>query len=272
MRAEEMEAWSLDGDLPDAPSDHSGSEHPRLHKWLADAGLCSRREAEEWIAAGRVSLNGHKVTKPGAKVGPQDLVAVDGNAVERGAPARMAVVLYKPVGVICTRHDPDGRRTIFDLLPQNLPRLNNVGRLDINSEGLLLLTNDGGLAHKLTHPSTQVPRTYRVKVHGRLNEERIAELRQTGVMLEDGPTGPLAIALDRSGGANSWITLTLHEGRNREIRRIFETLEMSVARLIRIAFGGVTLGDMQPGTWRPLTQAERARLRQVIASGRGKKG
>ncbi|MBF0425619.1 MAG: rRNA pseudouridine synthase [Magnetococcales bacterium] len=235
----------------------------RLQKWLAEAGLCSRREGEVWIRDGRVAINGTLITEQGVRVQPGDVVAVDGQPVQRGRLERLLLALNKPPGVICTRHDPEGRQTVFDLLDPNLPRLVTVGRLDYLSEGMILLTNDGLLAHRLMHPRQAVERVYRVRVHGRVSPALLAQI-QNGVELEDGPTGPLAATLDHhAGGANSWLTLTLREGRNHLVRRIFAAFSMEVSRLIRIAYGGVTMGELPLGRWRLLDAQESLRLRKA---------
>ncbi|MBF0323252.1 MAG: rRNA pseudouridine synthase, partial [Magnetococcales bacterium] len=159
----------------------------RLQKWLAEAGLCSRREGETWIQSGRVAINGEVVTQQGVRVLPGDVVALDGQPVQRGRLERLLLVLNKPPGVMCTRHDPEGRSTVFDLLGPDAPRLVTVGRLDYLSEGMILLTNDGLLAHRLMHPRQAVERVYRVRVHGRVSPQSLAQLRR-GVELDDGPT------------------------------------------------------------------------------------
>jgi 23S rRNA pseudouridine2605 synthase len=239
------------------------SEQIRLQKKLAEAGLCSRREGERWIEAGRVKVNGLVVTTLGTKVGKGDRVVVDGKPLApRRAERTLVLALNKPTGRICTRKDPEGRPTIFGLLGRSHTRLISVGRLDINSEGLLLLSNDGDLVHKLTHPSSEVPRVYRVRVHGRVSTAFLAKLK-AGVSLEDGHTGELEVALDGVQGANSWLTLTLREGRNRLIRRIFKHFDMDVGRLIRVSFGGIELGSVARGEWRNLSQAEIKHLWRV---------
>ncbi|MEO5344833.1 MAG: rRNA pseudouridine synthase [Magnetococcus sp. YQC-9] len=238
----------------------------RLQKWLADAGLCSRREGERWIEAGRVSVDGQVVTQQGVRVGPEAVVTVDGQPVAaRKGNLKVVVALYKPVGVICSRRDPEGRPSVFDLVGGAGARLVSVGRLDYNSEGLLLFTNDGDLANRLTHPRHEVPRVYRVRVHGRITEPLLEKLR-AGVTLEDGPTGPLDITLERVVGANSWLTLTLKEGRNRIIRRIFAAFEMEVARLIRVSYAGIELGEIPSGAWRYLTRAEVGGLLRLVSA------
>ena len=244
------------------------SEPMRLQKWLATAGLCSRREGDKWISAGRVSVNKEIITLLGTKVDIHDEVRVDGRLIPPPQNPLVILVLNKPTGVLCTRKDPKNRPNVFDLLDSTPAivnamdaagithsRLINVGRLDYNSEGLILFTNDGDIAHQLMHPSSQVSRTYRVRVHGRIDAILLEKLR-AGVILDDGPTGPLQMELDYVPGANSWLTMTLTEGRNRMVRRIFETVDMEVSRLIRIAYGNFSLGDLPRGAWRALRQEE----------------
>ncbi|MBF0459861.1 MAG: rRNA pseudouridine synthase [Magnetococcales bacterium] len=235
------------------------TESIRLQKWLAAAGLCSRREGDTWIAAGRVVVNGTVVTQLGTKVSRKDQVLVDGRLVIPPREPLVVLMLNKPPGVVCTRRDPENRRTVFDLLGNTHARLISVGRLDYQSEGLILFTNNGDLAHQLMHPSNQVPRTYRVRVHGRIDAPLLAKL-QAGVLLDDGPTGPLKLELDYVPGANSWVTITLTEGRNRLVRRIFETVSMEVSRLIRTQYGPCSLGDLPRGEWRALPATEITRL------------
>ncbi|MEO5362724.1 MAG: rRNA pseudouridine synthase [Magnetococcus sp. DMHC-8] len=235
------------------------TEPVRLQKWLAEAGLCSRREGDRWIAAGRVAVNGEVVTQPGSKVSHLDRVTVDGRPVVPPREPLIVLMLHKPSGVVCTRRDPENRRSVFELLGNTHARLISVGRLDYHSEGLILFTNNGDLAHQLMHPSNQVPRTYRVRVHGRIDPPMLARL-QAGVRLDDGPTGPLQLVLDHVPGANSWVTITLHEGRNRLVRRIFETVGMEVSRLIRVHYGQCALGELPRGEWRALQATELTRL------------
>ncbi|MBF0416354.1 MAG: rRNA pseudouridine synthase [Magnetococcales bacterium] len=238
------------------------AEPMRLQKWLAQAGLCSRREGERWIAMGRVAINNQIVTQPGCLVGDLDRVKVDGKPIEgKGKRSHVVLAFHKPPDVVCTRHDPEKRKTIYDYL-ENVPeRLLYVGRLDISSEGLIVLTDNGDLVHRLTHPSAQVPRCYRVRVHGRINDATLQSLQQ-GVQLEDGPTGPLEVTVDRNTSANNWLTMTLREGRNRIVRRIFETLDMKVSRLIRISYGPISLGELPRGHWRFLSTSEQKQLHQ----------
>ncbi|MEO5340991.1 MAG: rRNA pseudouridine synthase [Magnetococcus sp. MYC-9] len=235
------------------------TEPIRLQKWLAEAGLCSRREGDRWIAAGRVTVNGEPVTQLGSKVSSRDQVMVDGRVVMPVREPLVILMLHKPPAVVCTRKDPEKRRSVFELLGTGHARLISVGRLDFQSEGLILFTNHGEVAHQLMHPSNQVPRTYRVRVHGRVDPPMLARL-QEGVLLDDGPTGPLQLVVDHVPGANSWLTITLTEGRNRLVRRIFETVGMEVSRLIRTQYGSCSLGELPRGVWRALTVTESNRL------------
>jgi len=218
----------------------------RIAKRLARAGLCSRREAERWITAGRVAVDGKVLDTPATLVTEASHITVDGK--ELAAADRIRLWRYhKPKGVICTNHDPEGRKTVFYLLPPSLPRVMLVGRLDFNSEGLLLVTNDGGLARRLELPSTGWTRRYRVRVFGTPNEERLARLSK-GVSIDGINYGPIEATLERIQGRNAWITLALREGKNREVRRVMEHLGLTVNRLIRTAFGPFQLGRMQVDT------------------------
>jgi 23S rRNA pseudouridine2605 synthase len=217
----------------------------RLAKVMARAGLCSRREAEAWIAAGRVRVDGKVVTSPALNVGAETRVEVDGQLLPAAEPTRLWRY-YKPAGLVTTNRDPEGRPTIFEALPATLPRVVTVGRLDLNSEGLLLLTNDGALARHLELPETGWSRRYRARVHGRVEPARLAALAR-GLTVGGVRYGPIAAALDRQQGANAWLTLALREGKNREVRRVLEHLGYPVNRLIRIAYGPFQLGGMAPG-------------------------
>lgn len=214
----------------------------RIAKALARAGLCSRREAERWIAEGRVAVNGAVLTTPAVVVGPDDSVTVDGRKLPEKEPARLWRY-HKPAGVVTTGRDPEGRPTVFERLPKDLPRVVSIGRLDLNSEGLLLLTNDGGLARHLELPSTGWPRRYRVRVHGRVPDAALAGLKR-GVTVDGVRYGPVDAALDRRTGANAWLTVSLREGKNREVRRVLESIGYSVNRLIRVSFGPFHLGNL----------------------------
>lgn len=223
-----------------AETSHAGE---RIAKYLARAGLCSRREAERWIAAGRVSVDGAVLDTPATFVHAGSEVAVDGRTVE--PPGRRRVWRYhKPRGLICTNADPEGRRTVFDALPADLPRVVTVGRLDINSEGLLLLTNDGTLAGALERGDWT--RRYRVRAFGRVDEDRLAALAD-GIAVDGIAYGPIRARLDSVEGRNAWLTVSLTEGRNREIKRVFESLGLAVNRLIRTGYGPFLLGGLGRG-------------------------
>ena len=217
----------------------------RIAKVLARAGIASRREAERMIADGRVSVNGKTIDSPALNVGAQDRIAVDGTPV--GAPEPPRLWLYhKPAGLVTTTRDEKGRATIFDKLPEDLPRVVSIGRLDLNSEGLLLLTNDGGIKRRLELPSTGWVRKYRVRVNGTPDEATFQPLRD-GLTLDGERFQPMQVTLDRQQGANAWITVGLREGKNREIRRAMEAVGLKVNRLIRIGYGPFRLGDLAPG-------------------------
>ena len=233
-------------------ADPQGQAHApgdRVAKALARAGVASRREVERLIEAGRVALNGKMLTTPAVKVEPGDILTVDGAVVNDAEPARL-FRYHKPVGLVTTHKDPQGRPTVFDALPKILPRLISVGRLDLNSEGLLLLTNDGGLARALETPNAALVRRYRVRARGRTTQERLDKLME-GVTVEDVRYGPIEASLDKAKegpqGANLWLTVALSEGKNREVRRVLESLGLTVNRLIRLAYGPLALGTLMPG-------------------------
>jgi 23S rRNA pseudouridine2605 synthase len=225
-----------------APAPREGE---RIAKRLARAGLCSRRDAERWITQGRVAVDGHVLTSPAVNVTEASRITVDGEPIPEKAPTRLWRY-HKPRGLLTTHHDPEGRPTIFDELPQELPRVITVGRLDLNSEGLLLLTNDGALARKLELPATGWIRRYRVRVHGAVDPQALAGLAQ-GVTIEGVKYGAVRAQLDRQQGENAWLTMALAEGKNREVRRICEHLGWQVNRLIRVAYGPFQLGHLEPG-------------------------
>jgi 23S rRNA pseudouridine2605 synthase len=252
--------------MPDkSPSQTSGE---RIAKVIARAGLASRREAETWIAAGRVSVNGALISSPALNVTPADRIAVDGAPLR--ARERTRLFLYhKPRGLVTTHSDPEGRDTIFRALPKGLPRLISVGRLDINTEGLLLLTNDGGLARVLELPATGWLRRYRVRALGRVRQEALDRLR-TGVTIDGIRYGPIEATLDREQGANVWLTFGIREGKNREVRKVLETLGLRVNRLIRVAFGPFELGDLEDGAAKEIeTAGLRASLGERIVAEAG---
>ncbi|MEQ9695668.1 pseudouridine synthase [Shimia sp. SDUM112013] len=217
----------------------------RIAKVLARAGLASRREAERMIEAGRVTVNGQKITSPALNVTDKDRITVDGNPLAEPEPERLWLY-HKPTGLVTSHKDEQGRDTIFDHLPDDLPRVMSVGRLDLNSEGLLLLTNDGGVKRKLELPSTGWLRKYRVRVNGRPNEKTLEPLRK-GVVIEGEKFQPMQVSLDRQQGANAWLTVGIREGRNREIRRAMEVVGLNVNRLIRVSYGPFQLGNLKSG-------------------------
>jgi 23S rRNA pseudouridine2605 synthase len=218
----------------------------RIAKVLARAGLCSRREAERWIAAGRVAVDGKLLDTPAVTVTPGAAISVDGKAIAAAAPTRLWRY-HKPKGLITSHRDPEGRATVFDRLPEDLPRVISVGRLDVGSEGLLLLTNDGALARHLELPSTGWTRRYRVRVHGTVDPKALAGLEK-GVTVDGISYGPVLARLDRVQASNAWLSMALTEGKNREIRRLCGHLGLEVTRLIRISYGPFQLGDLESGT------------------------
>ncbi|HTW28501.1 MAG TPA: pseudouridine synthase [Acetobacteraceae bacterium] len=217
----------------------------RIAKYLARAGVASRREAERLIAEGKVRLNGTAVAHPASFVQAGDIVQVAGTVVD--APERTRLWRYhKPVGLVTTHRDPEGRPTVFDRLPPGLPRVISIGRLDLTSEGLLLLTNDGALARELELPAHGWIRRYRVRVHGTVDEAALSGLAR-GVTVAGVRYGPVEAGLDARKGANAWLTVALREGRNREVRRLMGHLGLQVTRLIRIAYGPFQLGNLPRG-------------------------
>lgn len=227
----------------------------RLQKFLANAGIASRRKAEQLITDGRVSVNGATVTELGTKIDPAvDTVTVDGRRVESSE--RVWIALHKPRGYVSTRNDPQQRPTIYDLLPSSLHGLFYVGRLDVDSEGLMLLTNVGDEAHRLLHPKFEVPRVYEVLVEGEVSPPTLQRLLE-GVELEDGPArAETAKLLPHRKAGESRVRLMLREGRKREVRRLMGAVGHKVRRLRRVSYGPVELGDLEPGKWRRLSDEE----------------
>ena len=217
----------------------------RIAKVLARAGLCSRRDAERWIAEGRVAVNGRKLDSPAFNVGPDDKVTVDGKPMPQKQATRLWR-FHKPRGLLTTTHDPEGRATVFQALPPEMPRVVAVGRLDMGSEGLLLFSNDGELARRLELPATGWTRRYRVRVYGQVDPARLATLAK-GVTVDGVKYGAIRATLDRQQGDNAWLTMSLTEGKNREIRRVCEHMGWKVSRLIRVAYGPFQLGALEPG-------------------------
>ncbi len=217
----------------------------RIAKVLARAGVASRREAERMIEAGRVTVNGKAIDSPALNVTGKDKITVDGKPVSEPEPSRLWLY-HKPPGLVTTTRDEKGRATIFDNLPEDMPRVMSVGRLDLNSEGLLLLTNDGGIKRKLELPSTGWLRKYRVRVNGRPKDEDFAPLRK-GLVIDGERFLPMDVSLDRQQGANAWLTIGLREGKNREIRRAMEDIGYAVNRLLRVSYGPFQLGSLKPG-------------------------
>jgi 23S rRNA pseudouridine2605 synthase len=224
----------------------AGERPERIAKLLARAGLCSRRDAERWIAEGRVSVNGEVLTSPAVTVGSNNEVRVDGKPLPTRERPRLWRY-HKPAGLVTTHRDEKGRPTVFDALPKDLPRVISIGRLDLNSEGLLLLTNDGAVARRLELPATGWLRRYKVRVHGKVEPEGLAALEK-GITIDGLSYGPIRASLERHQGSNAWITMALREGKNREVRRVLEHLGLQVTRLIRLSYGPFQLGNLPRGT------------------------
>ena len=217
----------------------------RIAKVLSRAGIASRRDAEAMIAEGRVAVNGKRIDSPALNIAPGDRITVDGKPVGPPEPPRLWLY-HKPTGVVTTARDEKGRPTIFDALPEGMPRVMSIGRLDLNSEGLLILTNDGEVKRRLELPSTGWLRRYRVRINGSVSEENLDRLRR-GITVEDTRFQPMEVTFDRQQGANAWLTVSLREGKNREIRRAMGEIGVTVNRLIRVSYGPFQLGNLGPG-------------------------
>ena len=228
-----------------AKTPHKSPPGDRIAKVIARAGLASRREAERMIIEGRVAVNGVVINRAALNVTEKDKITVDDKPLDAPEPARLWLY-HKPSGLVTTNRDEQGRPTIYDDLPDDLPRVISVGRLDINSEGLLLLTNDGAVKRRLELPSTGWLRRYRVRIKGRPTDATFDPLRK-GITIDGENFQPMIISLDRQQGANAWATLALREGKNREVRRAMEAVGLIVNRLIRISYGPFQLGQLKPG-------------------------
>jgi 23S rRNA pseudouridine2605 synthase len=230
---------------PASPAAEQVAPPERIARRLARAGIASRRDAEALIAAGRVRVNGAVLSSPAFNVTASDRIELDGTEIPPVERTRL-FLFHKPAGVVTTNRDPEGRRTVFDVLPEGLPRLMTVGRLDINTEGLLLLTNDGGLARLLELPATGWLRRYRVRVHGKVDPGALAGLKD-GIAVDGVFYGSVEASLDREQGANAWLTIGLREGKNREVKNILGALGLDVTRLIRTSYGPFQLGELEQG-------------------------
>ena len=224
----------------------------RIAKIMASAGLCSRRTAEQWILDGRVKVNGELLKTPAFTVSKDDIILVDDKPIAQKQETRLWCY-HKPTGLVTTHKDPQGRATVFESLPKYLPRVISVGRLDLNSEGLLLLTTDGALARELEHPSKGWKRRYRVRIHGVLTPEMQKRLSK-GITIQGIRYAPCEAVVEQLKGTNSWISITLTEGKNREIRKLMAFFGLEVTRLIRVSYGPFQLGNLQKGEVREISK------------------
>jgi len=239
-----------------------GKETQRIAKLLARAGVASRREIERMIAEGRIALNGTILDTPATVLPSLQGVTVDGQTVAAPEATRL-FLFHKPTGFLTTEHDPAGRRTIYDLLPEGLPRVMPVGRLDMNTEGLLLLTTDGEFKRKLELPSSGIPRVYRARAYGEVSQEQLEALSE-GVTIEGIRYGSIDANLERRTGRNVWIEMRITEGKNREVRRVLEYLELQVSRLIRVAYGEFVLADLPAGEVVEVRQNDLVEFRKTL--------
>ena len=227
------------------PLDEDAAKGERVAKVIARAGICSRRDAEKMVLEGRVAVNGETLKSPARTVGADDAIAIDGKPLAAKEPARLWRY-HKPSGLVTTHKDPEGRPTVFINLPKHLPRVVSVGRLDFNSEGLLLLTNDGELARRLELPASGWQRTYRARLFGKVTQSDLDKLA-TGSTIDGVKYGPVIADLERTKGMHSWASVALKEGKNREVKRLMERLGLKVSRLIRVQYGPFHLGHLAPG-------------------------
>jgi 23S rRNA pseudouridine2605 synthase len=241
----------------------SSNKAERLNKILATAGIASRRRADELISRGLVTVNGRKETRLGSQaIWGIDAIAVNGQPIP-GPPRKIYLILNKPFGYVCTLRDPEGRPIVRDLIKGVKERIYPVGRLDFDSQGLLILTNDGEVSHRLMHPKFRIPRTYKAIIGGSISNESVEQLKK-GVLLDDGPTGPARVRVVNRQDKRSVVRLTIFEGRSREIRRIFEALGHKTLQLIRIGYGNLQIGDLKVGDYRHLNEREVKALRTSV--------
>lgn len=252
------DARKVGDDVPD-----SGNKAQRLNKILSTAGLSSRRQADRWISEGRVAVNGHVVRKMGSTaVWGSDSIKVDGKEISE-PPGKVYLLLNKPFGYICSLRDPEGRPLVTDLLGKVSQRVYPVGRLDFDSLGLLLLTNDGEWAYRLTHPKYQIPRTYKVTMEGKITDQAMNRLRD-GVSLHDGPSGSSRVTLLSRNERQSLIRMTIAQGRNRQVRRMLEAVGHKVVHLVRISYGNIQLGNLKNGEYRFLKDDEIRTMKKFV--------